>query len=58
MVNHDDQMQVRKILFFLFFHTIVHHWKKPGQEHNQVWNLNAELDGEALDGGCLLACSS
>ena len=33
---------------------IVHHWRKSGQEPKQGWNLEAEIDAEAMEVGRVL----
>jgi hypothetical protein len=48
----------RKGLFSLHFQIIVYHWRKPGQELKQSWNLEAGADAEAMEGCHLLACSA
>ena len=35
-----------------------HHWRTSGQERIQGRNLEAGADAEAMEGYCLLACSS
>jgi hypothetical protein len=42
--------------FGLPFHIIVHHQRKSGQQPKQARNLE-EVDAEAMEGCCLLACS-
>jgi hypothetical protein len=44
--------------FGLHFHITVHHQRKSGQEIKQGWNLEAGADAEAIEGCCLLACST
>jgi hypothetical protein len=33
----------------LYFHFIVYHWRKPGQELKQGRNLEAGADAEAME---------
>ena len=47
-----------KGLFSLHFHTAVHQQRKSGLELTQGRNLEAGADAEAVEGCCLLACSS
>jgi hypothetical protein len=42
----------------LHLEVAVHHWWKSGQELKQVRNLEEGADAEAIEEGCLLACSS
>jgi hypothetical protein len=42
-----------QVLSDLHFLTTVHHWKKSGQELKH-WNLEAEVDAQAMEGCCLL----
>ena len=42
----------------IYFQIIVHHLKKSGQELRQGWNLETGTDAKAMEGCCLLACSS
>jgi hypothetical protein len=47
----------RKGFVGVYFHTIVHHWSKSGQELKQSRNLEAGADVEPMEGYCSLACS-
>ena len=55
--NHDQSNLGEKDLFGLYFHTIVHHQRKFGQELKQDRNLDVGDDMEAMEGCCLLPCS-
>jgi hypothetical protein len=48
----------KEITFTLYFHIIVHHWRKLGQELKQGRNLEAGADSEAMEECYLLACFS
>jgi hypothetical protein len=39
------------------FYIVVHHWRKPGQQHKQGRNLEAGANEGAMEGSCLLAYS-
>ena len=47
-----------KGVFSLHFHIAVHLQRKSGQELTQGRNLEAGADADAMEGCCLLACSS
>jgi hypothetical protein len=56
-MEHHDQNQAKEERVYLAYTStsIVHHWRKSGQEHTQGRNLEAGADAEAMEGCCLLA---
>jgi hypothetical protein len=48
--------RIEEDLFTLYFHIVVHHQRKSGQELTQGRNLEAGVDAEAMEGCYLLAC--
>jgi hypothetical protein len=60
VVKHHDQTSSGgpQGLFSSHFHITVHDQRKSGQELTQGRDLEAGADAEAMEGCCLLACSS
>jgi hypothetical protein len=50
--------QVGEERFGFHFHIAVHYQRELGQELKQGRNPEAGVDAEAMEGCCLLACSS
>jgi len=44
--------------FRLSFHIRIHYYRKSGQERKQGRNMEAGAGAEAMEGCCLLACST
>ena len=59
-MKHHDQKATRrrKSLFVLHFHITVHHLRTSGQELTLGRNPETGADAEAMEGCCLLVCSS
>ena len=60
VMKHHNQKAIYggKDLFVLYFQVTIYHQRKSGQELKQDWNLEAGAYAEAMEGHCLLACSS
>jgi hypothetical protein len=59
VIKHHYQNFGKEIIYFSFyFHILIHHWKKSGQELKQDRNLEAGTYAEVMEGFCLLAYST